>query len=118
MGKIVTIVIQNAPYKEGNKAWHALRFAGAALTQGMDVRVHLLDDGVLVGTRDQEVPEGEANLEKLMEEFMEFGMEVKACGMYLDDCALDEGSMIVGIGQGSMQSLASWVNDSDHVLTF
>jgi sulfur relay (sulfurtransferase) complex TusBCD TusD component (DsrE family) len=27
----VTIVIQNAPYESGNKAWHALRFAGAAL---------------------------------------------------------------------------------------
>jgi len=27
----VTIVIQNSPYKENNKAWHALRFAGAAL---------------------------------------------------------------------------------------
>lgn len=29
----VTIVIQNAPYLEDNKAWHALRFAGAALTK-------------------------------------------------------------------------------------
>ena len=27
----ITIVIQNSPYKENNKAWHALRFAGAAL---------------------------------------------------------------------------------------
>jgi hypothetical protein len=30
----VTIVIQNSPYKENNKAWHALRFAGAAPTTG------------------------------------------------------------------------------------
>jgi len=29
--KTVTIVIQNAPYRSNNKAWHALRFAGAAL---------------------------------------------------------------------------------------
>lgn len=28
----LTIVIQNAPYESGNKVWHALRFAGAALT--------------------------------------------------------------------------------------
>jgi sulfur relay (sulfurtransferase) complex TusBCD TusD component (DsrE family) len=27
----IIIVIQNSPYKENNKAWHALRFAGAAL---------------------------------------------------------------------------------------
>ena len=31
----VTIVIQNALYKADNKAWHALRFAGAALVEDM-----------------------------------------------------------------------------------
>lgn len=118
MGKIITIVIQNAPYKGDNKAWHALRFAGAALAEDMDVRVHLLDDGVQSGTRNQEVPEGEANLEELMKEFMEYGLVVKACGMSLGECAMDEDSMIVGIEKGSMKSLASWVNESDHVLTF
>lgn len=118
MGKIVTIIIQNAPYKGDNKAWHALRFAGAALAQDMDVRVHLLDDGVQAGSRNQVVPEGETDLEKLMKEFMEFGLVVKACGMSLGECALDEDSMIVGVEKGSMQSLASWVKESDHVLTF
>jgi sulfur relay (sulfurtransferase) complex TusBCD TusD component (DsrE family) len=44
--KTVTIVIQNAPYRSNNKAWHALRFAGAVLADDMGVRVHLLDDGV------------------------------------------------------------------------
>ena len=38
----VTIIIQNAPYKNSNKAWHALRFAGGALTEDMEVQVHLL----------------------------------------------------------------------------
>ncbi len=53
---IVTVIIQNAPYKSDNKAWHALRFAGAALTEDMDVRVHLLDDGVEVGRKNQPRP--------------------------------------------------------------
>ena len=30
---VVTIVIQNAPYQDDNKVWHALRFAGAAMTE-------------------------------------------------------------------------------------
>ena len=59
----ITIVIQNSPYKENNKAWHALRLAGAALAEDMSVRVHLLDDGVAVGRRGQQVPEGAVNLE-------------------------------------------------------
>ncbi len=52
----VTIVIQNSLYKENNKAWHALRFAGAALAEGMAVRVHLLDDVVEVGRHSRQVP--------------------------------------------------------------
>ncbi len=115
---IVTVIIQNAPYKSDNKAWHALRFAGAALTEDMDVRVHLLDDGVEVGRKNQPVPEGVVNLEALLSELMECGLEVRACGMALDDCAIDETAMIDGIERGSMKALAAWVKTSDNVMTF
>ncbi len=114
----VTVVIQNAPYKSDNKAWHALRFAGAALTEDMQVRLHLLDDGVEVGRRNQQTPEGMANLEALLGELIECGLEVRACGMALDDCAIDEASMIEGIERGSMKALAAWVRDSDKVMVF
>ncbi|MFK5913723.1 MAG: hypothetical protein QM484_05040 [Woeseiaceae bacterium] len=53
----ITIIIQNEPYKNDNKAWHALRFAGASLAEDMEVQVHLLDDGVQVGRRNHQVPE-------------------------------------------------------------
>ena len=59
-GKIITIVIQNAPYKGDNKAWHALRFAGAALAEDMKVRVHLLDDGAQLARHNHQVPAGMA----------------------------------------------------------
>jgi sulfur relay (sulfurtransferase) complex TusBCD TusD component (DsrE family) len=114
----VTIVIQNAPYKAGNKAWHALRFAGAALTEDMQVRVHLLDDGVEVGRQGHQVPEGTVNPEALLSELIECGLEVKACGMSLDDCASDEEAMIHGIERGSMKALAGWVKSSDQVMVF
>ena len=114
----VTIVIQNAPYKPGNKAGHALRFAGAALTEDLQVRVHLLDDGVEVGRRGHQVPEDTVNLEELLSELIECGLEVKACGMSLDDCAIDEASMIQGIERGSMKALAAWVKSSDQVMVF
>ncbi|HEB87510.1 MAG TPA: hypothetical protein ENI68_10920 [Gammaproteobacteria bacterium] len=114
----VTIVIQNAPYQSNNKAWHALRFAGAALIEDMDVRVHLLDDGVEVGRRNQQPPEAMVNLEILLSELIEYGLEVRACGMALDGCAIDEASMIEGIERGSMKALAVWVKDSDQVMVF
>ena len=115
---IVTVVIQNAPYRSDNKAWHALRFAGAALVEDMEVRVHLLDDGVEVGRRNHNVPEGAANLEALLGELIECGLQVRACGMALDDCGINEEAMLPGIERGSMKLLASWVKECDQVLTF
>lgn len=116
--KTITIIIQNAPYRPDNKAWHALRFAGAALTEDMVVRVHLLDDGVRVGHRGHEAPEGAVNLERLLGELMECGLEVRACGMSLEGCGIKEDELIAGIERGSMKALAAWVKSSDSVLTF
>ncbi len=116
--KIATIVIQNAPYKPDNKAWHALRFAGAALAEDMVVRVHLLDEGVGLARCGQQVPPGAADLEKLLAELMEYGLEVRACGMSMGDCHLDESAVMPGVEKGSMKSLAAWIKESDVVLTF
>lgn len=117
-GKTLTIVIQNAPYKGDNKAWHALRFAGAALAEDMKVRMHLLDDGTQLARRNHQVPPGVTDLEKLLRELMECGLQVSACGMSLQECQLDEHDLIPGIRKGSMKALAAWVNESDIVLTF
>lgn len=116
--KTVTIVIQNAPYQKGNKAWHALRFAGAALVEEMSVQLHLLDEGVEVGRKNQAVPEDMVSLEELLAELIECGLTVRACGMSLGDCSLDEDAMIDGIECGSMKALAGWVKDSDQVMVF
>lgn len=91
MEKTITIIVQNAPYKSDNKAWHALRFAGAALATDMNVRVHLLDDGVNVGRKDQQAPDG---------------------------CGIRDGDLLEGIERGSMKLLADWIKSSDSVLTF
>lgn len=116
--KTIMIIIQNAPYRPDNKAWHALRFAGAALAEDMTVRVHLLDDGVEVGRRGHEVPEGAVDLEQLLGELIECGLEVAACGMALDGCGIQPDELTAGIERGSMKALARWVGTSDSVLTF
>lgn len=118
MMSVVTIVIQNAPYMKNNKAWHALRFAGAAMTEDMTVRLHLLDEGIKVGRKNHQVPEGVVNLEELLRELIECGLEVRACGMAIDGCGISEGEMLEGIEKGSMKALAGWVKSSDHVMTF
>jgi uncharacterized membrane protein YdjX (TVP38/TMEM64 family)/sulfur relay (sulfurtransferase) complex TusBCD TusD component (DsrE family)/rhodanese-related sulfurtransferase len=117
-GKAITIVIQNAPYKGDNKAWHALRLAGAALAEDMKVRVHLLDDGAVLARRSHQVPDGAVDLEKLLTELMECGLEVRACAMAMNECKLDEHDLIAGVQTGSMTALAGWIKESDIVLTF
>jgi len=97
---------------------HGMRFAGAALTEDMAVRVHLLDEGIHVGRKGQSVPDGVVNLEELLSELIECGLEVRACGMTLDDCGVTEDRLITGIEKGSMKALANWVKTSDHVITF
>ncbi len=53
--KTVTIVIQNAPYRSNNKAWHALRFAGAALADDVEsVKVSRAPDKAVVVYDDAE----------------------------------------------------------------
>jgi sulfur relay (sulfurtransferase) complex TusBCD TusD component (DsrE family) len=115
---IVTIIIQHAPYQSDHKAWDALRFAGAALTEDMTVRVHLLDQGVKLASKIHQPPETEANLEQLLNELIECELEVRACGKSLDDFSIAESDMIEGIEKSSMKGLAGWVNSSDHVMTF
>lgn len=117
-GKAITIVIQNAPYKGDNKAWHALRLAGAALAEDMKVRVHLLDDGAQLAQHSHQVPAGMVDLEKLLTELMECGLEVRACAMAMNECKLDERDLIAGVQTGSMTALACWIKESDIVLTF
>lgn len=77
-----------------------------------------LDDGVHVGHRNHIVPDGAVNLAELLTELIECGLEVRACGMALDGCAIDKSFMIDGIERGSMKALAVWVKDSDQVMVF
>lgn len=117
MTVVVTIVIQCKPYQD-NRAWHALRFSGAALVEDMEVRLHLLDEGVELACRGHDVPEGVVNLEELPGELIECGVDTRSCGMSIDDYGINEQDMLPGIEKGSMKALAGWVKSSDHVLTF
>ena len=114
----LTLVIQDPPYRPGDKAWHALRFAGAVLADGSEVRVFFLSDGVLGARREQTVPEGKEDVQALLRELMGVGLEVYACGRCLTLCCVDEGELMDGVKRGSMKILAGLVGSSNHVLTF
>lgn len=114
----VVVIIQSAPYGADNRAWDGLRFAGAALTEDLPVRVHLLDAAVRVAAREQSVPAGATDLGALLAQLMECGLQVSACGKALDGCGLSDDALLPGVERGSMKFLAGLVRDSHAVLTF
>lgn len=118
MNHNIVIIIQHAPYQSDNKAYDALRFAGAALAEDMAVNVHLLDVGVFLAQQQRSIPENKPDLEELLQELIECGLVVQACGKSLDDYQINDNEMIHNIERASMKKLATWVKECDLVMTF
>lgn len=113
MSNATLIIIQTDPADEPDAAGEALRFAGAALAEGHDVRVHLLREAVRLAAQEAYPEQGE-----LMGELMEADMAVSACGKALDEAGLGDEALRPGVERGSMKALAGWAAGSDTVLTF
>ena len=72
----LTIVVQDAPY--GNeKAYNALRYASALVSQQVSVNFFLLADGVGVAKRNQKTPTGYYNTADMLRQLIAQGVKVK-----------------------------------------
>lgn len=112
-----TIIINKAPYGD-ELVWNALRLAQALLAKGVDVNIFLLGDSVFVAKKGQATPHGYYNLERMLEELMENGANVRACGTCATARGLDEKTMVEGVKISGIMDLAAWVKKSQHVLSF
>lgn len=112
-----TIIINELPY-QNDKAWNALRLAGALLDEGAQVNVFLLEDGVDAGKERQVVQGRDYNLEELVKELLGKGVPFVACKTCLKSCGVSREKLIKGVKEGSMGDLAKWVTESEKVLTF
>jgi len=72
----LTILIQDAPYGS-EKAYNALRYAAALLTQQVAVNLFLLADGVGVAKRNQKTPTGYYNTADMLSQLIAKGVKVK-----------------------------------------
>jgi len=114
----ITLIIQEPPYADNKKAYDGLRLAGACLAEDMRVRIFLLSGGIEVGRRHQEPPPGRPHLGELLGQLLEYGAEVLACGVCMDECGMVQADLLDGIERGSMKSLATWIGESQWALTF
>ncbi|OGD60707.1 hypothetical protein A3K78_07715 [Candidatus Bathyarchaeota archaeon RBG_13_52_12] len=113
------IIANDAPYG-GEKTWNALRLAGASVTAevGMQVRVFLMGDSVGTAKKGQVTPEGYYNLEKMLSDLVAKGVEVKTCGTCLKSRGIMDADLVSGVQRGTMMILASWVKESDRIVSF
>ena len=115
----LTMVLNGAPYRD-EKVWNALRLARALVSSAIKIKlsIFLLGDAVSVAKKGQKTPEGYPNLEKMLWELIEQGVEVVACSTCTSARGLTYEDIIEGVQPGTMMQLAYWLKESDGVLSF
>jgi uncharacterized protein involved in oxidation of intracellular sulfur len=116
---MLTIIVNDAPYGI-EKPWNALRLASTSATEeiGMKVRLFLMGDSVASAKKGQKTPDGYYNMEKMLKVLVNKGVEIKTCGSCIDARGLKEEDLVDGVERGTMKILATWVKESDKVVSF
>jgi len=114
----VLIIVNDPPYGT-EKAFNALRLALALRQEHPEeeARVFLLSDSVISSLPNQHRPEGNYNIETMLQDAISKGVSVKACVTCIDARGLFGMGLVPGVEVSSMVDLAHWVVDSDRIVT-
>jgi uncharacterized protein involved in oxidation of intracellular sulfur len=115
----ILFIINDAPYGS-EKTYNALRLVSAlqiAKSYGKVV-IFLMSDAVSCGVIHQSTPQGYYNIESMLKAAIKKGAKVKACTTCLKARGMYELKMIEGVEAGGMSDLATWVQESDKIVTF
>ncbi len=113
---VITVMIFESSYGR-EKAYTALRFALTALTDGHQVTVVLIQDGIFVGKKDQK-PSDYPNLAEYLRNAIDEGLKVIACGVCCNARGVKQDDFIDGITIVGMHEIVQAVTESDKTLTF
>ncbi len=115
----LTIIVNDAPYGI-EKPWNAFRLASTSSTEeiGMEVQLFLMGDSVSSAKKGQKTPDGYYNMEKMLMALIKKGIEVNACGTCINARGLSEEELVDGVERGTMKILATWIKESDKVVSF
>jgi len=116
----LTIILNGAPYGD-EKVWNALRMA-KALSVGADrmkINIFFLGDAVTTAKKGQKPPEGFYNLEKMLTELIDQGVQVVVCRTCINARGLTQEDLVEGARVGTTAGdLAQWVKESQKILSF
>lgn len=114
----ITVAVGDPPYGK-QRVYTALRFSLAALHEGHQANLFLLEDAVFAAKRGQQPPEmpvGDAGMpscEELLRAAMQEGLKIKACRVCSSERGLRPEEVMEGVESGSMVDLVNWVVESD-----
>lgn len=116
----VLIIFNHQPYDGSDVAWNALRLADTLAKKGVELRIFLMNDSVDLARDATEKPEFyDHDLVKMLKELYKNGTRLKVCGTCQARCGLHKNKPYFNDEiKGTMDDLASWVINSDKVLTF
>jgi tRNA 2-thiouridine synthesizing protein D len=119
----ITVVLGDPPYGT-QRPYTALRFSLAALREGHQANLFLLEDAVFAAKREQQPPDmpvgdaGMPNCEELLQAAIQEGLRVKACTVCCVERGLKLEEITEGVDRGSMIDLVNWVVESDRTVFF
>jgi uncharacterized protein involved in oxidation of intracellular sulfur len=116
----ILIIFNREPYDSTDVTWNGLRLAGKLLESGKEVRVFLMNDAVDMARDVCKPPQGyDQDLSKMLKDLISRDVPVKVCGTCMARCGIYKNyPYFDGAEKSTMDALASWVIDSDKVLTF
>jgi uncharacterized protein involved in oxidation of intracellular sulfur len=112
------LVINCPPYDGTDVAWNALRLAGTALDDGLEVRLFLMNDGVDLARPASRPAGSEFDLQAMLGELIGRGAVVRLCQTCLNRCGMRAGELLPGARVAGMKDLLDWIKSSDRMLTF
>jgi len=116
MNQRILVVIGEAPYT-AERPYTAMRFVNTALIDGHTVNLFLIEDGIFTAMKKQN-PTEYPNVKQWLEEGLEQGLAVKACGVCMKARGVEEADMVTGVKIASMHELVAWVIECDKSLFF
>jgi len=116
----VLIVFNHEPYDGTDVAWNGLRLAGKLRESGQDVRIFLMNDAVDMARDVLKKPDAyDQDLVQLLKDLIAQGVMVKVCGTCMARCGIHRNqTYFPGAEKSTMAQLASWVVESDRVISF
>lgn len=116
----ILIIFNREPYDNTDVTWNGLRLAETLRKNGEEVRIFLMNDSVDMARDACKPPDNyDQDLSQMLKDLIAKGAEVKVCGTCMARCGIYKNQpYFEGANKSTMGELATWITDSDRVLTF